>query len=365
MDLELDADELELRDAARSFLESACPPKLVRAVFEGNGADEVDGLWASMVELGWPGLAAAEDHGGLGQGFIAEAVLVSELGRVVAPGPFLGTVTQFVPLLTQSKAGGDVLTRAVAGEVTGAVAYTGVTASPASSGGWVLHGTASHVVDGASADHLGVVAHLENGSGAGAFLLPRKQVTAERLDVIDPTIELANVRLDAAAVASDQVLLDPGDRASSVAIERARRHATAAMALSCVASCRAIFQTTVDYAKQRQQFGRPIGSFQAIKHRLADLFLAVERADALAWFAACTIAEDDERAPVAVAMAKAAAGDCQQLATRDGLQLHGGVGFTWEHDLHFLLKRAVTTARLCGDAPHHRAELAQLLGLAA
>src|SRR3712207_6733984 len=135
------------------------------------------------------------------------------------------------------------------------------------------------------------------------------------------------------------------------------------MALSTVATCRAIFETTVQYAKDREQFGRPIGSFQALKHRLADMYIALERASALAWFAALTIAEDDDRRRLAVSMAKAAAGDCQRLLVQDGLQLHGGIGFTWEHDLHFLLKRAKAASVLFGTDAHHRARAASLLGL--
>ena len=137
------------------------------------------------------------------------------------------------------------------------------------------------------------------------------------------------------------------------------------MALSTTATSRAIFETTLQYAKDRQQFGRPIGSFQALKHRLADMFLAVERASSLAYFAALTIAEDDDRRAIAASMAKAAAGDCQRLVVGDGLQLHGGIGFTWEHDLHFLLKRAKSGDFLFGTAATHRAELAHRLGLVA
>jgi alkylation response protein AidB-like acyl-CoA dehydrogenase len=136
------------------------------------------------------------------------------------------------------------------------------------------------------------------------------------------------------------------------------------MALSTVATCRHIFETTLQYAKDRVQFDRPIGSFQAIKHRLADCYLAVEKASALAYFAALTIAEDDPRRATATAMAKAAAGDCQRLLVTDGLQLHGGIGFTWEHDLHLLLKRAKTGDLLFGTAAAHRADLARDLGLA-
>jgi alkylation response protein AidB-like acyl-CoA dehydrogenase len=161
------------------------------------------------------------------------------------------------------------------------------------------------------------------------------------------------------------VLVEPGDPRADTVVARALEEATTAMALSTVAASRAIFETTLQYAKDRHQFGKPIGSFQAIKHRLADCYLAVERSSSLAYFAALTITEDDPRRAVATSMAKAAAGDCQRLVVRDGLQLHGGVGFTWEHDLHFHLKRAKAGDLLFGTAAFHRARLAQLLGLAA
>jgi alkylation response protein AidB-like acyl-CoA dehydrogenase len=181
--------------------------------------------------------------------------------------------------------------------------------------------------------------------------------------VIDPTQPVAEVRLEGVAVAGERVLVEPGDPRARAAIGRALEEATAAMALSTVASSRSVFEQTLQYAKDREQFGRPIGSFQALKHRLADMYLAVERASSLAYFATLTIAEDDERRTVAVSMAKAAAGDCQRLVAEDGLQLHGGIGFTWEHDLHFGLKRAKAGDLLFGPSAFHRARLAVLLGL--
>jgi len=182
--------------------------------------------------------------------------------------------------------------------------------------------------------------------------------------LIDRTLQVCDVIFDASRVPEDRVLVAPGDGRAARAVERAGHEATVAMALSTVGTCRAIFEMTLQYAKDRVQYGRPIGSFQALKHRLADLFLEVERATSLAYYAAMTIAEDDERRPVAVAMAKAAAGDCERLAAQEGLQLHGGIGFTWEHDLHFFLKRAKAGGALWGTAAHHRAQIARQLGLA-
>ena len=139
--------------------------------------------------------------------------------------------------------------------------------------------------------------------------------------------------------------------------------AETAMALHMVGTCRRIFELTLDYAKVRVQYDKVIGSFQALKHRFADMYLAVERANAAAYFAAVAIAEDDPRRHEAAHLAKAPAGDCQSLIVRDGLQLHGGIGFTWENDLHFWLKRAKAGEFLCGSSHHHRAELARQLGL--
>ena len=373
MDFEFTDDQLELRDGARKVLESACPPSLVRAVYEG--ADEapaqVAELWQTLVGLDWPALGVAEEHGGMGLGVIEVGVVVEELGRAVAPTPYLATITQLLPFLRE--AGSSFrLADVAAGACTGtmAVAEDGrwrtdairTEAVPAGNGGWALRGTKSHVVDGATADELVVVARGSDGA-LGVFVVAAEQVAAAPITVIDPTLPVATVVLDGAEVDGDRVLVEPGDPRAETVVERALQEATTALALSTVASCRAVFETTVQYAKDREQFGKPIGSFQAVKHRLADAYLAVERAASLAYFATLTIAEEDPRRAVATSMAKAAAGDCQRLVAGDGLQLHGGVGFTWEHDLHFGLKRAKAGDLLLGTGATHRAHLAELLGL--
>jgi alkylation response protein AidB-like acyl-CoA dehydrogenase len=374
MDFEFTEDQLELRATARSVLESACPPALVRAVHEGT--QDGAALWSTLVGLDWPALGIDEEHGGLGLGFLEVGILVEELGRAVAPSPFLATLTGLVPMIRESGSS-TLLADVAAGTCTGtlALAEGGAwrleavrTTARAVGDGWVLQGEKSHVLDGATADELAVVARIEGSSGReglGAFLVPRAGVRTRPTEVIDPSMPIASVVLDAVEVPAERVLLEPGGPGAATAITRALEEATAAMALSATATCRAIFEMTLQYAKDREQFGRPIGSFQALKHRLADLFLAVERAVSLAYFAALTIAEDDDRRAMATAMAKAAAGECQRLVVRDGLQLHGGVGFTWEHDLHLLLKRAKSGDLLFGSAASHRAHLAQLLGLVA
>jgi alkylation response protein AidB-like acyl-CoA dehydrogenase len=369
MDFEFTDDQLELRDSARQVLVSACPASLVRAVFEGKG-DGAD-LHDTLVGLDWARLGLPEEHGGLGLGFVEVGILVEELGRVVAPSPLLATLTQLVPLVREAGSAfrlADVAGGACTGTL--ALAEGGQWRADAveatarrAGGGWVLDGVKTHVVDGASAAEIAVVARGD--AGLGAFVVPGSAVEAVPMHVIDPTLPLATISLRGVEVEGERVLVEPGDPSAEAVVARAVEQATTAMALSTVATCRAIFETTLQYTKDREQFGRPIGSFQALKHRLADCYLAVERAAALAWFAALTIAEDDARRAVAASMAKAAASDCQRLVVRDGLQLHGGIGFTWENDLHFGLKRAKSADLLLGSGAFHRARVAELMGLAA
>lgn len=375
MDFEFTPDQLELRDAARSVLASACPPALVRAVHEHGDRSGPAGLWRTLCDLDWPGIAVPEACGGLGLGFLEAGIVVEELAAVVAPTPYLATVTQHAPALRL--AGGERAAGGLAaiadGSVTGALAVAEggrweldavhATARHESGGSWVLHGEKTHVMDGATADRLVIVARGE--AGPGLFVVPSWSLSPTPVESIDPTMPIASVPLHGVVVAADDVLVEPGDPRAVDVVGRVLDEATAAIALSTVSACRVIFETTVQYAKDREQFGRAIGSFQALKHRLADCYLAVERASALGYYAALTIAEDDPRRSQAVSMAKAAAGDCQRLLTRDGLQLHGGIGFTWENDLHFWLKRAVAGELLFGTSAWHRARVARLMGLAA
>lgn len=377
MDLELSEDESALRGNVRAVLASACPPAFVRATFEGEG--DAAALWAQMVELYWPALAIAEEHGGLGLGFVEVALVAEELGRVVAPGPFLATVTQFAPAVREVGAGGslasDLLARVAAGEVTGTVALAergrwspAAVAATATEvdGAWALAGVKDAVLDGATADEVVVIARAPGTSGASglsAFVVPGAQLVATPRRTADPTLPLADVTLDGVVVPADRVLAAPGTDGVAAALDRAGQEATVALAVVTVGACRTVFETTLEYTKVREQYGRPIGSFQALKHRLADMYLAIERAGSLCWFAALTIAEEDPRRAEAASMAKAAAGECQRLVAQDGIQLHGGIGLTWENDLHFAVKRAIAAGALYGNDVHHRSRLAAMLGL--
>ncbi len=352
MDFEFTTDQIELRDNARSVLASACPPSLVRSVFDGEGADAADKLWSTLIELGWPAIGVPEADGGLGLAFVETGLVVEELARVVAPTPFMATVTQFLPLIRECGGAGGWMARVAEGAITGAACFDADVRAERVGDGYVLHGEARHVLDGATAQEIAIAV------GDHVFVVPAAATTATPLIVLDPTMPLAHVRLDGVAVSAERVITDVPTE-----VQRAREEAVTAMALSVVGTCRVIFETTLEYAKVREQFGKPIGSFQALKHRFANMYLALEKASSLAYFAALTIAEDDERRTMAASMAKASASDCQRLLVTDGLQFHGGIGFTWENDLHFWLKRAKATDFMFGSGAVHRARVARLMGL--
>ena len=378
MDFELTEDQEQLRDAARSFLERECPPSLVRRAFEGHAGEVTASLWKKMVDLDWPALAVPESLGGIGYGFVELGLLCEEMGRSVTPAPFLSTTTQFVPMILE--AGSEEQRKAWLGPVTSSGATGSVAVAEAGhgwdlrrldplarkgSGGWVIDGTKRFVFDGATSDTVVVVAAAADPEAPGVFVLPRSAAEVTEHTLIDPSQPLADLRFDGVEVAAEGVLIEPGDTRGREAVGRAMDQAVAALSLSMTGTCRAIFDTTLQYTKDREQFGRPIGSFQAIKHRLVNMLIILERASSLAYFAALTIAEDDPRRPLAVHMAKSAAGDCQRLLVEDGLQLHGGVGYMWEQDLHMHLKRAKSADFLLGSGGEHKAAVARALGLVA
>ena len=178
---------------------------------------------------------------------------------------------------------------------------------------------------------------------------------------LDASRSYATVVLDAVRVGPERVLGRPGE--SGPALRAVVQEATVALATEMVGTCQAIFDIVHAYVQEREQFGVKIGSFQAIKHKLANMYVAVESARATAYFAAAAIAESDERRDIAVAMAKASVGDCQRLVTTEGIQCLGGIGYTWEHDMHLYVKRAKSGAALFGTGPEHLERLSHLLGL--
>jgi alkylation response protein AidB-like acyl-CoA dehydrogenase len=374
--LEFTSEQDDLRDGVRAMLARECPISLVREVVEKGTTP--DALWTQMVDLGWPALTVPERAGGLGMGAVELSVVVEELGRVLAPGPFLSTVTQFAPVVSEAGSPEQqerFLGGIAAGELTGTLAlveergsvdagHVTTTATP-DGDGVVLAGAKETVVEASTADEIAVIARTpgtRGDDGVGAFAVSRADVRIDPIDALDPTRPLARVALDGVRIGADRALGAPGP-ATAAAVRRAVEVATTALAVETVGAAQAIFDITLAYAKQREQFGAPIGSFQAIKHKFADMLVALERARATSYFAALTIAEDDGRRALATSTAKAAAADCAALLAREGIQVHGGIGYTWEHDMHLYVRRVKSSSLLFGNAAQHRARVADLIGL--
>ena len=323
--LEFDADQRLWQDTVRDLITKQCPPSLVRSVAE-EGVDPGP-LWKSYVDQGWTELNDPASA-------VELAIMLEELGRATDPTPFLATLTQFAPLA------GDRFDPRRAG----AAIYEGITAHRDAEG-WVLNGTARHILDADRAERLAVVTE------AGVFLVDASAVSVRRSAVFDPVLHIADVSFaDVRLPDTDRLHTDP---------EKARHLALTGMAITTVGACQRILDLALEHVKQRQQFGVAIGSFQAVQHKAVDMHVATERARALAYFAALTISADDPRRRLAAAMAKAAAGECQAVVFRHGLQLFGAMGFTWENDLQFALKRAKAGELMLGGAAEHRAMIAE------
>ncbi|MEE2032905.1 acyl-CoA dehydrogenase family protein [Rhodococcus chondri] len=322
---ELDSDQRLWQDTVRDVTAKECPPTLIRNIVD-NGADP-EPLWKVYSGLGWTELTDPAAT-------VELAIVLEELGRATDPTPYLATMTQFAPLAPDAAQPGQ----------SGAAVYQGVTAHRDAQG-WVLNGVGRQVLDGDRADLLAVVTE------SGVFEVAANQVTAVRTPVFDPALHVAEVFFDGVRVS--------GDPRTDLDVERARHLALTGIALSTVGACQRVLDLALDHVRNRQQFGVAIGTFQAVQHRATDMHVAIERARALAYFAALTIAEDDPRRRLASAMAKAAAGECQSLVFRSGLQLFGAMGFTWENDLQFALKRARVGEHLLGGAAEHRALIAE------
>jgi alkylation response protein AidB-like acyl-CoA dehydrogenase len=274
----------------------------VRETLAKTSALPEDELWATYTALGWLEAPPVE-----------LAIVLDELGYVADPTPFLATATWFAPL---------------AGRL------------PEGSGTGVFDGAGRFVLDADRADQVALL------TGDGIVVRSAAEVTAERLDTFDLGLHVAHV-----------TSAGPG---SADLVPGVPDLALMGLAATTVGACRRILDLVVAHVKQRHQFGVPIGSFQAVKHKAADMYLAIERARVLAYYAALTIAEDDPRRHRAAVMAKAAAGECQEMVYRNGTQLFGAMGFTWENDLHVYLKRAVAANLLLGSATVQRKALLEM-----
>jgi len=390
MDFAFSEEQEMLRESARDFLATRYPLERVAELADGEPGWDPSS-WGRLADLGWLGLSVAEDHGGAGATLVEEAVLFEETGRALYPGPFLATVGLALPALeAAAKTVPQALSAVLAGERSATLAWaepdgprtiaeagSAACAATRDGDGWRLTGTKRLVPDVAAAGAAVVVARAEapgdrqrepapgagaraadSVAGVGLWLvdLPAERAVVVPRSTMDTTRRLGDLVLDAAPAT---LLVPPGEAAPVLAATRLR--ALAAVACEAVGVTERALRFATEYAGQREQFGRPVGSYQAVSHRITDAYVAGELARSLAYWAAWSVASDEERAPVACAAAKSAAGEAAVLAAESAIQCMGGIGFTWDHPLHRLYKRAQWIDAFEGHGAAHRRELAAAL----
>ena len=349
MNFDYTDDQKALKEEARRFLTSVSPLTVVRGVLEkateekgGKGLDE--GLWARIVEQGWCGAAIPENYGGLGIGYVELCALAEELGRSLAPVPFASSVYQFAESLLVAGSEDqklDWLPRVAAGEVVGTLAFSegpGVLrddrlATRFADG--TLSGAKLPVTDGLFATHAVVLAAADAGPGLYIVDLNGPGVAREGLRTLDPTRGEARLTFEGAPA---QLLGEAGQGLGL--LERVHDRAAILLAFEALGGADRCLEMARDYALERYAFGRPIGGYQAIKHKLADVFVANEVARANAYYGAWALSTDAPELPVAAAAARVAACNAYWQASKENIQTHGGIGFTWEADCHFFYRRA-------------------------
>ncbi|MFN2376915.1 MAG: acyl-CoA dehydrogenase family protein [Candidatus Binatia bacterium] len=371
MDFGLSEDQEQLRTTVRDYFSRELPVSIARSMLE-DGRGFPPQAWRGLCDLGWLGLAVPEELGGTGLGLLELCLVLEEAGAVALPGAYTSTVSLALPLLlatadeAQRRAfvpevvEGRRLVAAAIAEARGRWSLDGMDAVAArEAGGFVLRGTKLFVPDAGEADTLLVAARVDDG--IGFFLLPADLpgLTITAMDTVDRTRRLFVVELGGVRVEAPCLL---GSRAYSQGhLEGILDGAKVAVAAGMVGAAEKTLAMTVEYTGLREQFGRAIATFQAIQHRCADMKVAVEHARSLVYYAAwaCDTKAEDRR--LAAAMAKAFASDACPRVAADAVQLHGGIGFTWEHDLHIYFKRLKADEHTYGDATDNRELVARHL----
>ena len=364
MNFSFSEDQILLRNSVRSALDEHCKPAHVRAMMDDpQGYGEP--LWGEMAKLGWLGLPFPEQQGGAGLGLVELALVCEEFGRAAYPGPYSASVVlgglglmlagsgaqkeKWLPAIASGKA------RTSAALLEGALdwdpASTAATAAR-SAGGWQLTGVKRFVPWAHVADTILVPARSPDG--LSLFLLDPKAagVTLTPMVGIDLGSRWSEMRLDKAAVAADAVVGRPG--AAGPVLESLLRRAAVMASAEMLGAARRCLDLSVEYAKVREQFGQPIGSFQAIRHRCADMLLEVENSHSAVYYAAWALDAGAEDAAAAASICKSYVSEAARKVCGDAIQVHGGIGFTWEYDLHLYMKRAKALEPLFGDAEYHR-----------
>jgi alkylation response protein AidB-like acyl-CoA dehydrogenase len=353
----MDGTELTaLRQTTRRFLRERVPSLEVRRLMDHPTGFDRD-LWAGLAALGVPGLAIPERYGGAGCTFAVLATVLTETGRVLLPAPVLPTVLAAAAVLAtgDEEAQKAVLPGIAAGDTVATLALDTATLRAARhAGGWRLYGSAGPVIDGHVADTI-VVAAL---TGHGPTLFTARRPGCTPTPTFDPTRRLARIAFNATPAT---VLGEPGQ--AGPVLDQVRDLAATALAAEQVGGAGSCLDAAVAYAKTRVQFGRPIGSFQAIQHRCADLLLTLESARSAAQHAAELAAKSSDELPIYAALAKSVCSTAYLRIAAENIQLHGGIAITWEHDAHLHLRRAKSGEALFGTPAWHRSRLAGLVGI--
>ncbi|ETW93852.1 MAG: acyl-CoA dehydrogenase [Candidatus Entotheonella factor] len=380
MDFGFSEEQDMLRQVARDFLAEKCPTTFVRQMMEDEKGYSAD-LWNEMAGYGWLGMTFPEAYGGQGLGFVDLMVVLEEMGAVLLPSPYISSVIlagQTILIAGSEAQKQEYLPKIADGSLIATLAMTepsgrfdaegisDVRALPADDG-FQISGTKLFVTDAHVSDLMVVAARTKDAGdksfGVTLFLVDSNTagITVNLLETMDQTRKQCEVVFDQVNVSRDRVLgqVDMG----WPVLQKVLNLGCAALCAEMVGGAQRVLDISVDYAKERVQFGRPIGSFQAIKHKCAEMMLQVESAKSAAYYAAWAVDEDVPEAPLAVSMAKAYCSDAYRHTAGEGIQVHGGIGFTWEHDMHLYFKRAKYAEFTFGDATYHRELVAQEINL--
>jgi alkylation response protein AidB-like acyl-CoA dehydrogenase len=356
VDFTLSEDQKALAESVREFLASRFPIERVVEIVDGSGWDPA--WWPEVASLGWTGVSVPEEAGGLGLGFMEEVVVLEETGRALFPGPYFSTVVLAVPVLASAP---DLVAEIVGGKRAATVALAGPDQDPAvtgerDGGGWRLAGGAMFVPDLGAAELVVVAGWGPDGQAVWAVERDGPGSSWEALPTVDATRPLGRLAL----IGAPGTLLAEGPPAAAL-LDHIRDRALAGLAAEAVGVASRALEMAVEHAGTREQFGRPVGVYQAVSHKMADAFVEIEGARSLAYWAGWAVANGADEAPEAAAAAKALAAEAAIDACERAIQVHGGIGFTWEHPLHRFYRRALAIGAMFGWPAEQRARLAASL----
>jgi alkylation response protein AidB-like acyl-CoA dehydrogenase len=378
MKLAMSTEQVELAESVHRFLADRSPLTRVRELMDSVQDSTDPQVWlAAGRQLGLQGIAIGEEYGGAGFTFAEQAIVLEELGAALYTGPYLASAVFAANALLASSdeaAKRDLLPGIASGETIATLAFTEDDGSwepdairlsasktvkgDGEAGGWVLDGHKSFVLDGAAATLLLVVARTDDGLSLFAVDSSASGLERTALATLDQTRKLARCVFTSVAA---RLIGSPGD--ATAILNKVLDIGAIALAAEQLGGAQRAMNMAVEYAKIRHQFGRPIGSFQAIKHRCADLLMEVESLRSAVIYAAAAVAEDSPEVPTVAALVKALASDTYFHVAAENIQIHGGIGFTWEHDAHLYFKRAKSSELFLGDGNYHRERLATRIGV--